>query len=211
MEQQFSLRVQPRTVYGKKVRFLRREGQIPANVYGPGLDSIAVQVDEKELRQLLRAAGQHHLVHLKVGAEPKTRQVLMRRIEQDSITDAILHVDFYQVAMDKKLTSRVPLVLLGEDVAAPSGGVVLQVLDHVTVTSLPQDLPAAITVDISGLRSLDATVRVQDLVPPPNVDILTGGDELVVKIQRPRLLKKAEEEAEGIAEGEEAAPGPAED
>lgn len=204
MEEQIKLRVEPRTARGKKVRFLRREGKIPANVYGPGMDSIAVQVDEKELRRVLRAAGRHHLVHLTVGSKKKARQVLVRRVQRDDITDAILHVDFHQVPLDKKFTSRVPLVLVGAAPIASSGGILLQVLDHVLIESLPTDLPAALEVDVSALTALDDAIWVQDLIPPANTQILTDGSVLIAKVQRSRLLRAAlEEEVEMAAEEEE--------
>jgi large subunit ribosomal protein L25 len=201
VEKEIKLRVEPRTVRGKKVRFLRREGKVPANVYGPGMDSIAVQVDEKELRRVLRAAGRHHLVHLTVGSKKKTHQVLVRRVQRDDITDAILHVDFHQVPLDKKFTSRVPLVLVGEAPIATSGGILLHVLDHVLIESLPTDLPAALEVDVSALTALDDAIWVQDLIPPANTQILTDGSVLIAKVQRSRLLRAALEEE--MAEEEE--------
>jgi len=214
MEKQISLQMKPRTVRGKKVRFLRREGQIPANIYGPGMNSIAVQVDEKELRRVLRAAGMHRLMHLTVGAKKKkTHQVLVRQVQQDSITDAILHVDFYQVPLDKKFISQVPLMLQGEAPAVSSGGILLRILDHVTIESLPQDLPAVLEVNVSTLESFDDALWVRDLVVPANVKILTDGDELIAKIQRPRILEEevVEAEEEALAAEETAAPTEDED
>lgn len=203
MEKQISLQVEPRTVRGKKVRFLRREGQVPGNVYGPGLDSIPVQAEEKALRQVLRVAGTHALVNLTIGSDQQPRQVLVRRVQQDSTTDAILHVDFHQISLDKKFTSRVPVVMVGESEAIARGGVLLHLLDHVMIECLPQDLPAVIEADLSALRTFDHVIRVGDLKLPPRVRILTDGEELVAKVQRPRLAK--EEKAEvAVEEGAEA-------
>jgi len=194
MVEQISLRVEPRTVCGKKVRFMRRAGQIPANVYGPGMESIAVQAKEKELRQVLRQAGAHRLVQLTVGSEPEPRQVLVRQVRYNHTTDAILHADFHQVPLDKKLMSRVPLMLVGNAPVVALGGLVLRVLEHVTIASLPADLPAAIKVDVSAIDSLEAVIRVRDLVPPAGVRILTDGDVLVAKGERTRVLELEEEE-----------------
>lgn len=201
MEKKINLQVEPRTVRGKKVRFLRREGKIPASVYGPGMESIAVQVDEKELKRVLRAAGQHHLVHLTVGSKKKVHQVLVRDVQRNSMTDELLHVDLYQLPLDKKFTSQVLLTLAGEAPVISAGGVLLHVLDHVTIECLPKDLPSTIEVDITGLEALDAEIRARDLIPPPNVKILTDDDVLIVKIQKSRILRMAEEEAAAAALG----------
>jgi len=207
MEEQISLHVEPRAIRGKKVRFLRREGQVPGNVYGPGLDSIPIQVEETALRQTLRRAGVHRLVHLTVGAEGKPRQVLVRHVQQDHTTDAILHVDFHQVALDKRFTSRVPVVLVGTSETVGRGGVLLHVLDHVTIECLPQYLPSAIEADVSKIQTFDDVIRVRDLTLPAQVRILTDGEEIVVKVQRPRLAKGKAAEAEEAA----AATAPAEE
>lgn len=199
MAEPISLQVEPRSVRGKSVRFLRRAGQIPANIYGPGLDSIAVQAAEKELRRVLRQAGWYHLVHVTVGAEPMPRPVLVRQVLRQATTDAILHVDFYQVPLDKKLTSRVPLVLVGEAPVTARGGLLLHVLEYVTIECLPADLPARLEVNVSSIRTIEDAIRVRDLAAPAGVRILTDGDELVVKGERTRVLELEEAAAEAVA------------
>ncbi|MBU1747889.1 MAG: 50S ribosomal protein L25 [Chloroflexi bacterium] len=195
------LHAEPRVVFGKRTRYLRRAGQVPANIYGPAMESVPVQVEEKALRRMLHSAGQHHLVQLTVGTEAIPRQVLVRHVQRNSVTDQILHMDLHQVPLDKLFTTQVSLVLTGESVAAVGGNIILQVLEYVTIESLPQNLPAMLEVDLGALRTVDDVIRVQDLMAPPDVKILTDGEEMVVKIERPRLVTEDEAEAEAVQVG----------
>ncbi|MCC7368861.1 MAG: 50S ribosomal protein L25 [Chloroflexi bacterium] len=201
----FELRAEPRSVVGKKVRFLRRQGVVPANVYGQSA-STPVQVGAKDVEQTIRRAGRTHLVSLSVGSEKTT--VLVKDWQRHPYKGELLHVDFVRVAMNQTMRIDVPVRLVGEAPAVKTlGGMALQSHATVNVECLPADLPEAIEVDITGLAEIDASIYVRDLTAPQGVTILTDGDDLVVKIMAPTV--EVEEAAEApvtaeIGEGAEA-------
>jgi len=187
------LQASPRTVLGKKVRHLRRQGMLPANLFGHNLASQALQVEERAFQRAFAQAGMNTLVSLKVeGAEPK--MVLIRGLQRNPLKRDLLHVDFYQVAMMEKLTAQVPLVFVGEAPGVAAGGILLHNIDEVEIECLPGDLVRHIDVDISGLKEIDDTIYVKNLQVSAAIRILRDPDELVVKI-----LPPAKEEVEEVA------------
>ncbi len=203
------LKVSPREVLGKKVKRLRREGAIPANVYGHGLESVAIQVPKEDLVHLLHSAGRNEIVYLRLdGEEP--RPVFLRQIQRNPVTDVILHVEFYQISLKEKVRMEVPLALVGTPPAEQTyGGTLLHSLDRIAVEGLPTEIPSAIEVDVSGLEEIDATIYVRELSVPGEITVLTDPDQVVAKIAPPQVEKEPEEEVaeegEEVAEGEEAA------
>ena len=215
MAEQVTLEIESRTVIGKQVRRLRREGIVPANIYGHGRASRAVQINGLEFRKLLNAAhGGNRVIQLRLNgaAEP----ALVRHIEREPKTGKIQHVDFMHVEMNEKLRARVAVHLMGEAPAVKSlRGVLLHLTDTVEVECLPNDLPDAVEVDISGLEELDVPVLVSDIKLPRNVTLLTDGAEQLAKVVATRAEPEAaapeaaEQPAEaataGAAESSEAA------
>ncbi len=200
------LKVSPREVLGKKVKALRREGVIPANVYGRALESVAIQVTREALVHILRTAGRNEIIYLRLdGDEP--RPTLVRQIQRNPVTDAILHVDFYQISLKEKVRIEVPLALVGTAPAEQKyGGTLLHSLDTITVEALPTEVPSVIEVDVSGLEEIDATIYVSDLSVPGDVTVLTDPMQAVAKIAPPHVEKEIEAEVgeEEVPEGEEA-------
>jgi large subunit ribosomal protein L25 len=181
--EQIELKTQKRTVVGKKVKTLRHEGLIPAVLYGHETDSIPLQVEERELDRVLAQAGEHRLIALKIGRARKPQMALTRDVQWDVISGRPIHVDFYAVVMTEKITTAVPLALVGGAPAADQVGVILlQGLDEVEIECLPGDLPEAIEVDLSGLEEIDQAIYVKDLQVPLDVEILTDGEEIVAKV-----------------------------
>ncbi len=197
---QFELAVEPRITLGKKVRFLRRAGIMPANIYGRGRESLAVQAPTAEVRRILRTAGQTGVVSLVVAGESRPRPALVRGVQLDALGDEMLHVDFIQVDMAERMTAVVPLVITGESQAVRRGGVMILATDSLTVEALPGEIPNEIAVDISSLDRADDSVFVRDLPLPAGVVAATDPDTLVVKIQSARVTAAAEEEAGAGAE-----------
>ena len=199
--EQIELKTQKREVLGKKVKSLRREGFVPAVLYGHETDSIPLQVEERELNRVLAQAGEHRLIALKIGRARKPHMALTRDVQWDVITGRPLHVDFYAVVMTEKITTAVPLALVGEAPAAGQAGVILlQGLDEVEIECLPGDLPEAIEVDLSGLEEIDQAIYLKDLQVPPAVEILTDGEEIVVKVGW-AAAEEVEEEIEKLGKG----------
>jgi large subunit ribosomal protein L25 len=202
------LRVEPREVLGKKVRALRSRGLTPANVYGHGVESQAVQADTPALTQFLRAAGRNVIIDLHVQGEARPRPVMVRAVQRDPVSDKLLHVDFYQVSLREKMRAEVPLVLVGEAPAVSAyGGILLQSLDTVTVEALPADIPPHIEVDVSLLTELEAALFLKDLAIDPKIQVLADPELVVAKVAAPRLVAEVEEEmaAEEEVAAEEAA------
>lgn len=210
--QREKLKVQKREILGKKVKKLRRESLVPANIYGKKTKSVSVAVAEKEFQKIFHQAGKTGLIDLTVENEKETRPVLIHNIQKHPVTGKVLHADFYQVDLSQKVKANISVLTRGEPKAvADNKGVLLRVLEEVEVEALPQDLPEHIEVDVSGLNEVDQQVLVKELaVDKTKVTILTKEDEIVIKIgslitreQEEELkaeeAKKAAEEAEKAA------------
>jgi large subunit ribosomal protein L25 len=202
-----ALKVAPRSVTGKKVAALRRDGQTPANVYGHSLESKSVQAATPELLHLLRGMGRNALVSLSIEGEGSPRTVMVRDVARNPLNGKVLHVDFYQVNMTEKMKADVPVILTGSSEAvATYGGVLLQMVDVIHVEALPADIPSEFTVDVSVLTELEQSVHVRDLhLDSDKVTILSDPDIVLARVAAPRLATE-EEEAAAAAEGEEGAP-----
>ena len=175
------LQVNSRTVFGKKVNTLRKQGQIPGIVYGRHLKSpIAVQFDKISFIKTYKFAGESTTVDL---AWDHSELVLIHSVETDPVTDALIHVDFLAVKADEKVKASVSIVLVGQSPAEKDGiGKVQLVKDHVQVEALPRDLPHDIKVDLSELRTLQDGVFVGDLIVDAKVTILDDKELPVVAI-----------------------------
>lgn len=202
-----------REITGKKVAYLRRDGKLPAVVFGRGLESDSVTVDAHEFEALRRQAGNNTLIDLSIdGGKPSP--VLVYGVQTHRVTRRPLHVDLYVVRMTDELTVDVPLVPDGQSEAVETmGGTLLHVMDHVRVRALPDHLPDRIVYSIESLATFDDAVYVRDLAIPEDATLLTEGDEVVAKVLPPRVEEEpvVAEAAEGEeVEGEEAAEGAAE-
>jgi large subunit ribosomal protein L25 len=209
MKQKTQLQASPRQVLGKEVRFLRRKGITPANVFGHGLTSVAVQIDTKQLRQVLNKAGTSQLIALKIEGESEPRNVLVRDFQINPLSRELLHIDLYQVSMTERMTLDVPLVLVGESMAVKKlAGVMLQNLNSLKVECLPGDIPAAIEVDLIGLAELGDAIHVKEITLGDAVTILNDPEEVIVSVIAPAAeeAKFAEVTAAEAEAGAEAAP-----
>lgn len=214
--QRTELKVTPREVLGKKVRALRREGLTPANIYGAKVESTAVQVLTEELRHVLKTAGRNDIVYLRLdGDDP--RPTFVRDIQQNPVTDAILHVDFLQISLRDKVKADVPIHLVGLSPAVDTfGGILMHGLDHVSVEALPTEVPSFVELDVSPLLEINQALHVSDLQLPEDVTLLTDPEQVVAKVAPPAVEPEpeVEEEEEGVegeaAEGEGAEEGEAE-
>lgn len=199
-----TIEVQPREVTGKRVSRLRRQGVLPANVYGRHLQSVAVQLPTTQAADVLKVHGLNNLLSLRVAGEAESRPVVVRRVQRHPASRELQHVDFYQVDLTRTIQAAVPVHIVGEAPAVQlHGGVLLQGADSVMIEALPAAVPGHLEVSVDGLDELDATVTLADIELPEGVRLLSAGDTMLARIARPRLV--AEEEEEGaLAEGEEA-------
>src|SRR3989344_6539398 len=195
--------VEKRTVIGKKVYKLRREDILPANIYGRDIKSTAVQIPYKEFEKVYKEAGETGIVDVELDKE--VRPSLIKNLQQDYFNHKILHADFFQVNLKEKVTTMVPLVIVGEAKAVTEKiGLLLQPLSEVEVEALPTDLPENIEINVEPLDAIDAQITVKDIKAPQGVTILTDQEQTVVKIGA-LISKEAEEQAAAEAAAAEAA------
>jgi large subunit ribosomal protein L25 len=191
-----SLTARPRDVTGRHVHALRREGQVPAVVYGHRQEPISIQADAKEIDRIWQRAGRTHLVDLLIEGQP-LRRVLIREFQRNPRNGRPIHADFFAVNLLEKLTADVPLVLVGDSPAVSDlkVGQLLQTMNTVKVECLPTNLPPQLTVDVSGLMAVDDSVTLADVTLPEGVE-LAGAEptEVVVKIAALRVREEVEEE-----------------
>ena len=204
-----TLTASSRDVTGKKVAGLRREGRLPAVVFGRALPSENLSIDTHEFEQLRRHAGSNTLIDLSVEGR-KPAPVLVYGVQTHRVTRKPLHVDLYLVRMTEELTVDVQLVPEGESEAINlNGGTLLHVMEHVRVRALPDHLPQSIHYSIESLLTFDDVIHVSDLVIPADATLLTDPGEIVAKVLQPRVEEVVEAvapaEGEVPAEGAEAA------
>lgn len=221
-----SLKAEERKILGKKVKKLRLDGQLPAHVFGKGLETELVSVNTKDFLKTFHQAGETGLIDLKIGAE-KVRPVLVREVQYDPVEGDPIHIDFYQVNLTQKVKVPVPLVLIGEQPESVKLGeaIVLQTLNEVEVEALPTDLVEKIEVDITSLKNVDDAITLGQLnYDRAKLTISASDEEVVVKLapavtaEMEKLMEEqaaetaeaaaetAAEEGAAPAEGEEAAP-----
>ncbi|MCR4406544.1 MAG: 50S ribosomal protein L25 [Anaerolineae bacterium] len=182
--EKIELKAEPRTSRGKQVKTLRRQGLVPAIMYGHRTDPVCLQVEAPELDRVLARAGGSRLITLTIGGSKGTHMALAREVQRDAITGSPLHVDFYEVTMTEKIRVEVPVVLVGESpVVARGEGMLLHMLDTIEIECLPGDLLDRIEVDVSGLDEFDKAIYVRDLNVPASIELVSEGDEMIVKVE----------------------------
>lgn len=197
------LDVQKRELVGKKVKRLRREGLLPANIYGKDVKSISVQVPVKDFDKVYKEVHETGLLDVALGTD--IRPVLIHNVQLDPRTSLPVHADFYQVNLKEKVKTMVPIEPTGEPKAVTDKlGLLMQPLNEVEVEALPEDLPEKIEVNVEALLAIDEQITVADLKVSQAVTILTDPGQVVFKIGA-LISKEAEELAkEEATKAEEA-------
>jgi large subunit ribosomal protein L25 len=204
-----SLAAAHREVTGKAVARLRRQGVLPAVLYGHGVDSVNVQLDAHDFDLLRRRTGPNTLVDLALDGK-KANPVLVHGVQLHPVSRRPLHVDLFLVRMTEELTVDVPLVAVGSAPAVElHAGTLLHPTETVRVRALPDNLPQSIEYPVDSLVDFDASIHVRDLEIPAGATLLTDGDEVVAKVLPPRVEVEEAPAAEAEAEGAEAAEGEA--
>ena len=198
------LELQPRELLGKKVGRLRRAGIIPVHLYGPGIESRALQCAARQLIPILAAAGASSPISVSIEGETGSHLAFAREIQWDPTRDTVLHVDLLAADVARPVTAQVNVVLTGEAPGAVrSGGNVTQLLLSIEVSSLPLDMPAQAEVDLASLDTVDSVLRAGDIRLPAGATVLTDPEEMVARIDVPRGAVAIEgEEEEPAAEAE---------
>ena len=193
-----TLTASPRALFGKRSRYLRRAGITPANLYGAGIDSTALQVDTKTLVRTIVHTTRNTPVSLQIEGEADPRTIFIWSVQRDPLTEDVVHVDFFHVEATRTMRATVPIYLDNVDPELDKFGKrVNQLLSEVEVETLPMYLPEEIRLDGATLREIDDEITVAAIDFGGSVTILTDPDLLVAKVFE--LVERAEEEDEGAA------------
>jgi large subunit ribosomal protein L25 len=200
------IKVTKREETGKRHgRALRRQGLIPAVVYGAEGPSVPVALEEKNFRALLRAGAAQAIVDLKIEGADEETLAIIKEIQYDALGDDIQHVDFLRVTAGKPIQVTVPITATGRSEGEKEGGIVEHLTREVRIECLPQDIPENVTFDISSM-GLGDSIHLRDVAPPSGVTFLDSLDTALVVVKTPRMARAeviAEEEA-ALAAAEEA-------
>ncbi len=196
------LRAESREVLGKKVKQLRRLGVIPANVYGRGRESRAIQAPLSEVQRVFTAVDRNAVVPISIDGSEETIPAVLREVQRHPVNRRILHLDFYEVDLTRRIHSDARLVLIGSSEAESRGGTVVQSLEYVTLEALPTEMPSVLEIDVSVLDDFGQSVLVRDLKLPDGVDALTDETVAIATVLAPRVSDEDED-----AEDEEAVDG----
>ncbi len=217
-QEKLLLNVEKRDIVGKKVKALRTEGKIPANIYGKDMASMAIQANAKEFMKVLHAAGLTQVIYVHVDKQEIPSMI--QNVQMDPVTDMYIHADFKKVNLLVKIEAHVPVTVTGESEAVAQGkGDMLTLVSTLTVEALPTDVPQEIQIDISGLKEIDDAITVADIKAVGGFVILDEAETVIVRIAEHKeestepetesAIPGAEGE-EGAAEGEAPAEGAAE-
>ena len=195
------LAVKEREKFGKNLKSLRREGLIPAELYGHGFKNVHLAVDLKDFEKVFAEAGESTVINLLIGGdssrfagEAGKKSALVHDIQKNFLTDEVIHIDFYQVRMDEKIKARIPLEFVGEAPAVREfSGILNKTISEIEVEALPADLPRYFEVDMTKLKELNQSVYVSDLKIPAGVEILIEPKTVIATVTPPLEEEKIEE------------------
>lgn len=200
----FRLEAKPRKILGKKVRRLRKEGILPAILYGHDIKPEPVLVKKTDFEKVYEVAGSSNII--KLSLDNKTLNVLAHEPDLHPVTGLPIHVDFYQVKMDEKIKTEIPLKFIGESKAVKElDGTLVINKDAIEVECLPKDLVSEIEVDTSPLQTFDDLIHIRDLKVPAGIEVLEEEDEVVASVESPRSEEELKELEEAPEEEEKEA------
>jgi len=200
-----TISAEDRTETRKAVRALRKDGKLPAVLYGHGLKNKMLVINDREFETVYKEKGGSSLIDLKMG-DQKPVKVIIHEVQQDPVSGVVTHVDFHQVRMTEKISAEIELSFIGVSKAVKeSGGILVKNFSTFKIECLPEDLVHIIDVDISKLETFDDIIRVSDVPLSRGITVKANDDEVVVSVQPPRSeeeIKALEETPEEAGEGE---------
>lgn len=192
-----TLQAKPRAAKGKQVKALRKNGIVPAVVYGGGQKAEAVEVSLGEFQKVWSEAGESSLIELDLDGQKNN--VLIKDVQLDPLKDMPIHVDFYAVRMDKPIQAMVPIKFTGESAAVKNlGGSLVKVMHEIEVEALPANLPSELTVDVSGLANFGDRFLVKNLQLPEGVRVLANPEDIIVLVEEPKAAEEVPAEAPSV-------------
>lgn len=201
-----TIKAEKRDAGGKNVaRRIRREGNVPAILYGPDVENVPLALSKRDIFDILKTETGANTI-FQVAFEKDKLEVMIKDYQQDVTTDELLHVDLFRISMEQEIRVSVPIVLTGDAVGVKAeGGFVESAIREVEVECLPKDIPENIAVDISALH-LNQSLKIEDLAPVEGVKVLSDPQAMIVLIQAPsveEVVEEVPEEEEIMAEGEQ--------
>lgn len=189
-----------RTTSGKgAARTLRREGRIPAVIYGHAREAQAIAIDERELGRMLGHVTGSTVIELTIDG--KASRTLIREIQRHPVRRNVIHVDFQELVAGEKVTVDVPIIYRGTPAGVRDGGILDQVMHELTISADPSNIPDHIDVDVSGL-TIGHSLHVSDLSLPANIEVLDDADATVAVVSAPKTVTETPSEEAGAAEPE---------
>jgi large subunit ribosomal protein L25 len=198
---QIELNATERTLVKKKVKELRDKGLLPAGIFGIS-GNRNITINKKEFIRVFKEARYTGIINIQI--EGKNHNVLITEIQTHPILPTPLHVSFHEVSLKEKVTAAVPIELIGEAPAVKLyGGVIFENLQEIEISSLPQNIPPSIEIDISGLLNIGDSILIKDLVLPDDIELVVLDEEefeesTVVTISAPQA-EEIEEEVEEVS------------
>jgi len=197
--EKYILDADKRVVIGKQVKALRREGKLPAVIYGQEIEPMPITLNTKQVHQVLKVVGANTLISIKVGKDEFL--TLVREIQREVIMRDLLHMDFQAVSLEETITTFLPVVMVGESPAVTDlEALLILSKDELQIEAKAKDLPDTISVDVSGLVEIGDNILVKDLLISGDVTILDDPDELVIVATAPTLMDEIVDEVEEGAE-----------
>ncbi|HBO17032.1 MAG: 50S ribosomal protein L25 [Candidatus Moranbacteria bacterium GW2011_GWE2_35_2-] len=206
MTNNISVKAQIREESGKKVKTLRKEGKVPAVVYGKKIKAQNLWVNALDFRRVYEKAGENTLIDLEIG-EGKKMSVLIYDTQVDPLVGNFSHVDFFQVRMDEEIETEIPLEFVGEAPAVKNlGGILVTGIDEVPIRCLPGNMPSEFKINLSVLETFEDKIAVKDLPASDKVEFLVDAETIIASIAAPRseeeladLNEKVEEDVSNVA------------
>lgn len=178
--QKLHLSVTARDIFGKRLKKMRHQGLIPANVFGPGFKSVSVSAQTKDFAKVYKAAGETGVVYVDLAKDEIP--ALIGNVQRHPLTNAIIHIDFRKIDLKQKIEASVPVKTVNESPAIAQGGVLLTQNDHVMVEALPEEIPQVIEIDLSKLLEIGAEVRVKDLPTSTAYSVKEDAEKVLLSI-----------------------------
>ncbi len=179
------LKAENRTIFGKNLKVSRKEGKLPAILYGPKEKSHPIFISLKDFKKIWQEVGESTVIQLNLGNSKK--EVLIQEVAVDPVKDEPIHVDFYAALMDKPIEAAVELVFEGIPPAVKNlGGVLVKVMREIKIEALPRDLPQELIVDISDLVNLGDKKFAKEIALPRNVRLISNPDDIVALVEAPK-------------------------
>jgi large subunit ribosomal protein L25 len=197
-----TLRAEPRTLLGKQVRKLRKQGIIPGNIYGKSVKSTSVSIPMADFKKVYEETGETGLIEVTIQGAKEPHHVLVHHVQIHPVDSYFIHVDFHEVALKEKIQVAVPITFTGESpAAAQKKGVLITLLNELTVEALPMDLPEEIIVDLSTLKEVNDTIKASSVSAGSKAKIIADEDEDIARIN-PLEKEEAPAPAATPTEGE---------